>query len=291
MSVHGLRADIIITAESPFNRLNAGQFIEQFLSLCSDVIAERIRTGEVPASEAYEYVLGYIEEVQPNFAKLVRERTNTKALKADFVEAVKESGIFVIIPPFCDSITPELYLRLAQKYQIDRGPLTYYRRRPDGSREKIVTKCPGIIGAKYLLLLGKRPGDALTASEMGYVNQFLIPMKPNRKWAKAQCLHGQTPQKYGEDEVAILVAIIGSMAAARITGIYSNSSVALEQLAYKLLTDPHPSALRNIGMSTKEIADTSVNIGLMKHMLCEIGYVLSDVNVPTSTEEPQDAVN
>ena len=281
VSIHGVRADIIITAESPFNRLNGGQFIEQFLSLVSEVVTNNVRNGVVPYSQAFEYILDYITDVQPNFAKLIRDELTTQQLKDDFVEAVKGDGIYMIIPPFCNSLSSDLYLKLSKKYNVDRGPITYYRRNPDGTREKIVTKCPGLIGAKYLLLLGKRPADTITASEFGYVNQFMSPMKPNRRWAKAQCLHGQTPQKYGEDEVANITAITGPMCSERIIGLYSNSSVAMDALAEKLLTAEHPSALGNIGMSTKDIVDTSSNIGLMKHMLCEIGYELKDLDIST----------
>ena len=278
VSIHGVRADIIITAESPFNRLNGGQFIEQFLSLCSDVVTNNVRTGVVPEDQAYAYILDYINDVRPNFAKMIQDEMSTKELQDAFVEAVKEDGIYMIIPPFCDSLSSDLYLHLSEKYHIYRGPITYYRRNQDGTREKIVTKCPGLIGAKYLMLLGKRPADAITAAELGYVNQFMSPMKPNHKWAKAQCLHGQTPQKYGEDEDANLTAVIGPMAAERILGVYSNSPIALNTLADKLLSDPHPSALGNIGMSTKDVIETSSNIGLMKHMLCEIGYELKDAD-------------
>lgn len=276
VSVHGLRADIIITAESPFNRLNGGQFIEQFLSLVSDVVTGNVRTGKVPASQAYEYILDYMNDVQPNWAKHVRSCCNTKELQDDLVEAVKEDGIYMIIPPFCDSLSTDLYLKLSEKYHVDRGPITYYRRHKDGSREKIVTKCPGLIGAKYLELLGKRPADTLTAAEFGYVNQFASPMKANRKWAKAQCLHKQTPQKEGEDETGNITAITGPACAARLCGIYSNSPIAMDALAQRLLTVKNPSALGNIGMTTKEVLRTSSNIGLMNHMLCEIGYEFRD---------------
>ena len=105
-------------------------------------------------------------------------------------------------------------------------------------------------------------------------------MKPNRRSAKAQCLHGQTPQKYGEDEVANITAIAGPMASERLIGLYSNSSVAGNTLAEKLLSVEHPSALGNIGMTTKEIVETSSNVGLMKHMLFEIGYELKDAEIP-----------
>ena len=278
---NGVRADILITAESPFNRLNSGQLNEQFLVFVSGVVSGRVARGEIPADKAFEYVLGFIEDVRPVYAKYIREQINTPELQEDFIDAVKSDGIYFIIPAFCNNITPELYTKLADKYNVDHGHFTYYRRNPDGTREKIVTKCKGIIGGRYMYLLGKRPIDQLNVIEFGYVNQFMTPMKPNSRLAKAQCLHGQTPMRYGEDEVANLTSIIGADATARITGIYSNSPVALNKLTMCLLTDPHPSALKNIGMSTAEVIETSSNVAMLKHMLAETGFILKEVKVLT----------
>ena len=276
ISIHGVRADILITAESPFNRLNGGQFIEQFLSLCSEIVARNVKEGNVPDKDAYEYVLDYIRMVNPNFSEYIRRRLTTKALRDDFIQAVKDDGIYMIVPPYMKGLDADLYLAMCKKYGIERGPLTYYRHKSDGTREKVVTKCPGIIGAKYLVLLGKRPEDTLTAAEFGYVNQFFAPMKVNNKHAKLSCLHAQTPQKYGEDEFANLITLIGPVAASRILGVYGNSPVAMAKLQQLLLESPYPTALGNIGMTTKEIMDNCSNIGLLNHMLCEVGYQLKD---------------
>jgi hypothetical protein len=67
------------------------------------------------------------------------------------------------------------------------------------------------------------------------------------------------------------------MAAARLYGVHSNSLVAQNELARKLLRDPHPSALGNIGMTTQEVLETSVNIGLYKHLLASTGYEIVKV--------------
>ena len=137
----------------------------------------------------------------------------------------------------------------------------------------------GIVGGQYLYLLGKRPIDQLNVVEFGYINQFMTPMKPNSKLAKAQCLHGQTPMRYGEDEVANLTSVIGAEATARITGIYSNSPVAIGKLNQCLLTHPNPTALPNIGMTTKEVIETSSNIAMFKHQFAETGFILKEVEV------------
>ena len=276
---NGIRADLIITAESPFNRLNSGQLTSQFIVYASDVIRDRVVHSTMTTEEAYEYIIGFINEVRPVYAKFLREETSTSDEKEEFVEAVKQDGIYFIIPSFCESITPDMYIRIAEKYGIDRGPLTYYTYDKDGNRKKIVTKYEGIVGGRYIYLLGKRPLDQLNVIEFGYINQFMTPMKPNSKIAKAQCIHGQTPMRYGEDEIANLTSLIGTEATARITGLYSNSPVALEELNRRLLTDPYPSAINHIDMSTKDIVETSSNIALFKHQFAETGFILKEVEV------------
>ena len=276
---NGIRADIIITAESPFNRLNSGQLTEQFINFCSEVVAGNVAMGKVPDNKAFEYVLDYINDIRPVYAKFIREQINTDDLKEEFVDAVKNDGIFLIIPSFCESITVDLYTKLSKKYGVDRGHFTYFTYDENGNRKQVTTKCEGIVGGRYLYLLGKRPIDQLNVVEFGYINQFMTPMKPNSKLAKAQCLHGQTPMRYGEDEVANLTSVIGAEATARITGIYSNSPVAIGKLNQCLLTHPNPTALPNIGMTTKEVIETSSNIAMFKHQFAETGFILKEVEV------------
>ena len=276
---NGIRADIIITAESPFNRLTSGQLTEQFINFCSEVVAGNVAMGKVPDDKAFDYVLDYINDIRPVYAKFIREQINTDDLKEEFIDAVKNDGIFLIIPSFCKSITTDLYTKLAKKYGVDRGPFTYHTYDENGNRVQVTTKCEGIVGGRYLYLLGKRPIDQLNVVEFGYINQFMTPMKPNSKLAKAQCLHGQTPMRYGEDEVANLTSVIGADATARITGVYSNSPVAIGKLNQCLLTHPTPSALPNIGMTTKEVIETSSNIAMFKHQFAETGFILKEVEV------------
>lgn len=270
VSEHGLRADIIITPESPFNRLNVGQLYEQFITLVSEVVRNNVITGIVPRDQAYEYILGYLHEVRPVYAKLVREKTYNN--QDAFVEAVINDGIYLVIPPFCKTITPELIMRLSEKYNVYRGPITYYRRDAQGNRTKIVTKYPGLIGSRYMYLLGKRPINQLAVTELGYINQFKNPIKLKMARTKSQYLTKRTPQRYGEDEVAIISCCAGPESAARILGVYSNSPVAAEELSHRLLTDPNPSALKSISLSNEDVGRTSSNIGLLDHMLAEVGY-------------------
>ena len=57
-------------------------------------------------------------------------------------------------------------------------------------------------------------------------------------------------------------------------GLYSNSRTAIEKLEQELLTNPQPSCLPNIGMSTQEIIDSAVNVNMLRHLMEVCGYEL-----------------
>lgn len=269
--------DLIVAGESPFNRLNVGQNTEQFITHFADVIQSNLNSTTLSTDQAYEYILEAIGDIRPVYAKFIRERTNRPGLKEQFIESCKTDGLYFIIPAFCNHITPEMFLHIIEKYQLERESLVYNVTNLDGTKKQIVTKHKTIVGSKYIYLLGKIPIDQLSCIEFGYVNQFMTPIKPKSKSIKSQSLFKQTPIRFGEDECAILTMSIGASLTCRILGLYSNSPVAVNQLQHKLLTEPRPTTLRNIGMSTEDVINTCSNINIFKHQLAATGYVINKV--------------
>ena len=280
----GTRADILITGASPFNRLNGGQYYEQYINYVSDVVVRNLWTKKWNSiEEQYAYILDYLHEVRPIFAEYVREKT--KGYEDDFVDSCKQHGIYMVIPPFCDSIHPEMIDRLAKKYGIRRTPITYCAKDGKGGKKTIKTCTEALCGDLYIHLLGKIPIDQLNCIEFGYQSQFLSPIKPNSKTLKAQHMFGQTPIRYGEDETAILTMCCGAMTTVRLLCTYSNSPSAIERLQRLLLTAPKPSAIYDLGMSTEEMIDGASNIGIFKHQLAAVGFEIEEV------EEEENAGN
>lgn len=274
----GTRADILITGVSPFNRLNGGQYYEQFINYTSDVVARNLNTRKWRSVDAqYEYILDYLNEVRPVYAKYVRERT--KGYEDEYVEACKRNGIYLVIPPFCSSIGPELIDRLSAKYGVVRTPITYRIKDGKGSMKTVKTCTDALCGELYIHLLGKIPIDQINAIEFGYQNQFMAPIKPNNKSLKAQSMFGQTPIRYGEDETAILTMCCGAETAVRLLCTYSNSPAAIDKLQYRLLTDEHPSAIYDLGMTTEEMVEGASNIGIFKHQLAAVGFEIEEEEV------------
>ena len=271
MMEDGTRADILITGASPFNRLNGGQYYEQFINYTSDVVCRNLWTQKWKSvDEQYRYIIDYLHEVRPVFAKMCQEET--KNYVEEFVEATKKHGIHMVIPPFCESISPEMVLRLAAKYGIRRSKISYNAPVGDGTRKHIVTHTDAMIGELYIHLLGKIPLDQMNAVEFGYTNQFQAPIKPGSKTLKAQCVFGQTPIRYGEDETAILTMCCGAMIAMRILCTYSNSLPTIDELQRRLLTDPHPSAILDLGIRTENMILDSSNVGIFNHQLAATGF-------------------
>ena len=271
-------ADIVITGESPFNRLNSSQNYEQFINYASDIVVQRCVDNVIPFNDQYEYLLGFIEHVRPVYAKYLREQTGqTIQQKLAFVDEIKEHGIYYIIPPFTKSMTPDMILSISKDYQIDETDISFYQYDKSGNRYRVDGKYKGIIGSKYMFLLGKIPIDALSAIEFGYVSQFNLPIKPSINDIKQQSRFGWTPGRYGEDETSIQTVSYGPRLTCRILGVYSNCVPAQRLLKHHLLTDPHPTQLNMIEMSDEEIIQQSTVNALFQHMFAACGYKLTSV--------------
>ena len=277
MTPSGGRADIIISGESPFNRLNEGQWKIQFLNFASEQVTKQIRLlmEQQQPSQAWELLYGYLYDVRPVFAQLVAEKHPTPEKQLELLQDVCKRGIFLVIPPFTKSINPDTILHIAEKYQLDREPLQFGCTDEQGNRETFITKGKGLVGEKYILLLGKIPDDQLSATSFGVVSQFSLPMKDNKSSnTKYTSVIRHTPIRYGEAETAHLSTLLGPELVVRLLGLYSNSRTAIEKLEQELLTNPQPSCLPNIGMSTQEIIDSAVNVNMLRHLMEVCGYEL-----------------
>jgi len=270
ITADGIVADILISGESPFNRLNDGQYTEQFINYVSEVVTTRIRTSTASVEDQYNYLLKYIELVRPIYAKFIRQSTEND--KAGFVQTIKTDGIYFIIPPFCKNIVPATIKRIAEELDIRHQLITYATYDAQGNRIVHHIEEPGLIGSKYIYLLGKIPIDSVNCIEYGYVSQFGLPIKPGSKTVKTQSLIGSTPCRYGEDETMILCMSVDPEVVKRMYGIYATSSEAANEMQYALLTAKNPSDLDHINMATKDIINSDIAISLLKHQMAETGY-------------------
>ena len=279
-------ADLVITGESPFNRLNTSQNYEQYINYASDVIVQRCRDGLIPREKMYDYIMHFIGLIRPIYEKFLREETANNP--DEFIDTVLNEGIYYIIIPFCNNITPEMVLRVSQEYDVHQAPIYYNEIDEHGNKYQVAVKDKTIIGSKYVMLLGKLPIDTLSAIEFGYTSQFNLPIKPTSNDIKQQNRFNCTPNRWGEDETAITTASAGARTVVRTLGMYSNCTAAQDLLKKHLLLDPYPTRLQNVEMSDEEVILQAGNVKLFAHMFAAAGYQLSPVpNNAKPKERPQ----
>lgn len=281
---YGNHADLIISAESPFNRLNVGQWIEQFINFMSTVVVERMRQMDSQGATTetlYAYLMDYLKSVRENWATVVAEGTQTPKEQELLVKEVLNTGkIYFSIPPYCKELRQEKCAALIKKYNLEASPVTYH---DPNTGSVFRTSYPALIGSKYIYLLGKIPKDQMMSVEWGYKSQFNLPVKPKSKKLKAQCPFGQTPVRYGENEIAILCMSVGPEVTCRLMGLYANSQPAIEALQDALLAAEHPTAIPQINMTTADIIKSSVAMDMFVHQLAVCGIKLDGEIINAST--------
>ena len=269
----GIRADIIISPESIFNRMIPARMYGQFLNRAGTLITDRVRKGVYGGTKStVKTILEFLADVRPHYAKQVAESLKTSSDQERFLDAVEEDGLYYVIPPFCNSLSPARVLEIAKKWDIQESPVTYIQQNSDGSKQTIRTLDDVCIGGNYLYLLGKIPIRQMSAIQMGFVNQFGTPTKPTSKSTKAQSLFNRTPIRYGEDEVCIMSMSCGPETISRMMGMISGSPEATRELAKTLISHPTPSNIESIAMTDDEIIKSNAYINIFEHQMAAIGY-------------------
>ena len=269
----GMVAEVVIDPISVFNRMNPSQWIEQFFNRGSELVQMRVKemiesapVGHKPWAQAYQYIIEYITDVHENWGKLVDG--NNKGDKRAFVEEVIRDGIYLQITPFQKGIDQNLILKLAEKYNIRKSPVTYTIKDIHGNDQVVTTTYPVMIGQEYFYLLYKMPH--VRCPGIGYVNQYHTPIRASNM-TKIQYPFSQTPIRLGEDEIRNITAVAGPNTAAHILGAYANSAPAVECMANHLLFDESPSQLQEIEVSVPEIIKTNSIVGVTKHIFSCMG--------------------
>jgi hypothetical protein len=271
VDAEGFRADIIIDPVSVFNRMNPGQWFEQFINRGNELLKRRVTevvnsTGDY--EQAWKMMIEWANDINPNYANLLENTHNTPMLHRDLVNDTIKQGFFMQISPFQDNIDQDLILRLSDKYNIHASPVSYVVTDCDGNKRQVVTKEPVLIGEMYTFLLYKIPH--LRACGIGYINNFRTPVKSKDK-INTLSPYPIAAIRFGEDEMRNLVATAGGATTARIIGTYANNKEAVDKLAWMLLTSPNPARIQDIGMSIREIVKGNNIVNVTKHMFSCFG--------------------
>lgn len=268
----GIRADCIISDKSPFNRLNGGQWHEQFYTYVSSIERKRVlnilNSDPNPNYEMlFERVLNLYEGISTDSYIEISKLCITPELKKQFLEELRNYEFYFCVPPFSTDVHPRQYKLLSEKFNIKKENWSYIS---PHTGKTIYSKFPTIIGSKYMLLLGKLPSNSISAIQIGYSSQVGLATKPIPK-QKAYHTINVTPIRLGVDELSLLNMAVESETVARLMLISNNCMDALKMLQHRLSTDPNPSQLFRIDMSTEEMLNRATNITLFNHMFSCIG--------------------
>lgn len=280
VDAYGVRADIVACPTGAFNRLNPSQFYEQYINR----VAYFVRKHALSLSDTkagYEYVLNFFRMLSPTYAAIVESQVTNKAAMEQFMLDLERRGIHYVIPPFTTNRLKDLIPKLKAVYHVDKTPVEFDIPKRDGSLEHIRTRNPIMIGSKYVVVLGKIPGDDLTAQEASFVNQHQLPVKIHGSLKDMQSV-GRTPIRIGEDETMLTTMSVGPEVIVRLLGVHATSSAAFLKLAQSLLTADKPTQLRSVpGLQFQEIVQTSANVAMLHHSLGAVGIRIT-TPVPTN---------
>lgn len=267
---NGFRADIIMTPASVINRMNPSQLYEQFWNRVSAQVV--INSANMSWKDAWTYIVDYLNDYRPVYAQEVINTHPTDRDKEMFVQDCRERGIY-LCSGFTKNFTEQLIIDIAKKYGVEETPVTYkVINKKTGQYDTIRTKSNVFIGNKFFMLLGKIPASMIHSVELAYVSQFDTPIKPTSKYVKSQSSMGQTPQRFGEDEICMMNMSLLGDTVARIMCTCSASSDVVKQLATEMLTCERPTALSFLNITTQKAIEKNKNISIFTHLMGAIGY-------------------
>ena len=271
---YGNRAEIIISGQTVFNRMNVGQLYEAFVNFGAERIrakmSEMQRAGDYQG--AYALLIEYLSDINPKWGELVARVHSKEHARHALVDEAIATGIRLQMTPFQKDFDDKTVLELTEKYQLKPTQVTFGVKQSDGTWKKQRSMEPILIGDEYFYSLCKIPH--MRGSGIGYVNQYRTPSKPS-SITKTQFPFAQTSLKIGEDEHRNISAVAGPETMARIGGMYGNSQEAVNRLGTYLVSNPKPSELYRLDMTTEEIIESDAALGLVRHHFSCLGIDIS----------------
>jgi len=278
----GFRCDLVIDPASVIARSNPAQFYEQAINRTS-VFVQRKLSGLHPANTqlAIETLFDYYNDINPVYANIVRRTKNTPEKLVKHLEDCIANGIYLMIPPFLNTIRPELLCYLQDKWGVVESPVTFtqtdYNGAPVGT---FTTEHPVCIGSKYILLLCKIP-DPISPG-VAFTNQYGTPMRAPIDMGIRSPI-SQTPARYGEDEHRlILMDLPDASQLVRMMGLQACSPIGVSEAIETILTHPTPSNISRIDITTEELVRTNVPVSLYHHQMATLGAN----SMTTITDDP-----
>lgn len=283
---YGIRADMMIDMTSPVARNNPGQFYETGINRISEFVRRKCQAIQISqgSQAAFETLMDWYNDVNPNYAKRIREVCLTDKDKKGIVKDAIETSPKIWIPPFLENLCPtdiDFWNALrnirtwAQKWEVKSTPVTYTTLQADGTGKEFTTTESFAIGSKYIIHLHKIP--EITAPGPASVNHIGIPTKP--AYSAKNFPVSTSPYKYGEDEFRVISIDTSIRELNRFQNLMSNSPKGVTAVITALLLSENPTQIKRVNISNGELSKTSAVLRLFHSISATLGVETKNTKI------------
>lgn len=229
---YGEYADLVLSPQGVFGRLNIGQWSEQELTFLTDNILRDLRLHQIPSIIGMPKILEFVSDVNKQQAQDLNQYwLACSPQDKDMLYAnILQNGLNVNQPPFWDNVGFTELRELYKKYPYPRYKMTC-------KGEPIIRRL--IMGTKYVMLLKQTPESKYSARSLGMQSSLGHPSK-SIKFKKHNLPYSNTPIRIGEMELMNLCMMNDPKAVADFLSIYANSQVNREGFVREILTTNNP---------------------------------------------------
>ncbi len=275
---YGIRADICIDMNSPVARNNPGQFYEAGINRISEFVrrkCEQIYLSQ-GSEAAFETLLDWYNDVNPNYAKLIKETELTPEDRNDTVLDAIRTYPKIWIPPFLDKLCPtddDYWNALvnikswAKKWDVKPSRIRFKTEQADGTPKEFISDELFSIGSKYFIHLNKFA--EISAPGPASVSHIGIPIKP--AFASKTYPVSLSPYKYGEDEIRVMMLDTDVREVLRFQNMMANSPKGVAAYISAILTSDNPMKIKRVPISNGDLFATSAVLNLFHNIAATTG--------------------
>lgn len=267
----GVRADIVIDPGATIKRMNLGQLAESALNRVSEFVKRKLTEVYATDPKAAAYMLlDYYNDVNPNYANLIRSIKDTDHKLIQHVAEAIADKIYLNVPPFLETTyQDDFFTKLQEKWNVPVSRVTYTLLSEDGDKRYTYTsEEPVCIGSKYLMLLCKLPEPS--SPGVARLSHTGAPIKdPSSE--KRQSSISRSPVRMGEDELRNRAMDVDTKIDTRFMALQSGSPLGVAVATETLMTAEHPTAIYEMPISDEDLANTNSPTVLMHHIFATMG--------------------
>lgn len=274
----GIRADLWVDMNSPVGRNNPGQLYETGINRISEFVRRAVKEtlDQKGSDDAFETLMDWYGDVNPNYEKRIREVCLTSKDKKGIVVDAVETSPKVWIPPFLDTLTPDdkdfwnalvNIKKWSEKWNVRSSRIRYKSLQADGTGKEFISIEKFAIGSKYILHLHKIP--EIFAPGPAAVNHIGIPTKSTFETKHFPV--SQNPYRYGEDELRVMAMDTDIREVTRFQNLLSNSPSGVNATIRSMLLANKPTCIQRMPISNGQLLRSSAVLNLFHGITATLG--------------------